>query len=136
MKIPHITTEEWNGLTAIQARKKILAYYKKHYLGKSGVINEDLGIKIEFLRAGGNKISFGGKIYIKKAAVIKVLKDVIKIAVYNNFGNRKTSDNPQVIGYLNFKSKIIIDGKVEHLRLSVQLRNNGKFYYNHEVNIY
>ena len=40
-----------------------------------------------------------------------------------------------IIGYLNFKAKCILDDKVEHLRIAVQLQKGGKFYYNIEVNM-
>lgn len=54
--------------------------------------------------------------------------------VYNNFGEAKITDSPNVIGYLNFKCKCVIDGKTECLRIAVQMQKGGKFYYDIEVN--
>jgi len=58
----------------------------------------------------------------------------MEVAEYNNFGERKSTDKPSVHGYFNFKAKVIINGKLEHVRISVLFKNN-KAYYNHEVNI-
>ena len=57
--------------------------------------------------------------YSAKAAVIAHLKTLIKNSTYNNRGNRKQSDGKDVLGYLNFKSKITIDNKKRHVRISL-----------------
>ena len=76
----------------------------------------------------------GEAMYNKKAEVIRVLPDIIKYALYNNFGNRKDSDPKEVLGFLNFKGMCIIDGKKETLRIAVQYRRESKYYYNVEIN--
>lgn len=83
---------------------------------------------------GGRKTSHGGAMYHKKAESIRALPEIIKIAKYNNFGQRKTTDSEAVIGYFNFKSKFYLDGELKHIRLTIQLQKDGKFHYNIEVN--
>ena len=47
------------------------------------------------------------KIYLEKQKH-KGLPKIIEIAKYNNFGNRKSTDSKEIIGYFNFKSKFSI----------------------------
>jgi len=118
-----------------ELRKIALELYKKKISGKS-IINKHLGHKIEFTnKPGGRKVSYGGSIYIEKVLFVTVIDKLLENAIYNNFGTAKTSDNNLVVGYLNFKVKGKINGKIYHLRISVQLRKNGKLYYNHEINL-
>ena len=72
--------------------------------------------------------------YIKKAAAVLILPQLIRHATYNNFGKRKISDPQNIVGYLNFKCKCIIDGKKECIRLAVRQQTDGSFFYNIEVN--
>jgi len=108
-------------------------YYRQNIQGKS-VVNNHLKIPIIFTGSGGRKVSYGGHKYVKKSAILQCLPKLLEVAEFNNFGNRKTSDNPLVMGYLNFKAKVKIDGKTENVRIAVTLRSDGKIYYNHEVN--
>ncbi|MCL2417142.1 MAG: hypothetical protein FWD02_04320 [Bacteroidales bacterium] len=48
---------------------------------------------------------------------------------------RKPNDKTNVVGFMNFKGKVRINGTIQNVRLSVMLRTDGKFFYNHEVNI-
>lgn len=36
---------------------------------------------------------------------------------------------------MNFKAAVMINGKKKNIRFSVQMRKDGKFYYNHKVNV-
>lgn len=71
----------------------------------------------------------------KKVAVLQCLDKLAEVAEFNNFGNRKNKDSQVIKGYLNFKAKVFIDGKLEIVRLSFVVQHDGKFYYNHEVSI-
>jgi len=73
------------------------------------------------------------KIYLEKQKH-KGLPKIIEIAKYNNFGNRKSTDSKEIIGYFNFKSKFYLDGNLEHVRLTIRLQKDGKYYYNLEIN--
>jgi hypothetical protein len=61
---------------------------------------------------------------------------MIENAEYSNMGQRKESDKGNVLGYLNFKAKAKIDGKIYHFRIAVKLKTDMKAYYNHTVNRY
>ena len=72
--------------------------------------------------------------YQRKAELIQILPDLVKYALYNNYGGPKEKDSPDIIGYLNFKGRCILDGKVENVRIAIQFQKQAKFYYNIEVN--
>jgi hypothetical protein len=98
------------------------------------IINDDLFIPVTISVKSCRKTAYGEAMYMKKAAVSRILPEIVKYATYNNFGERKSGDSASVIGYLNFKCFCVIDGKKECVRLSVQFQKGGKFYYNIEVN--
>lgn len=75
-----------------------------------------------------------GAMYLKKMVAINDLPLLLRVAEYSNFGERKETDNPEVIGFLNFKAKMVIDGKNEYVRIAVQFCRGGKFFYNAEIN--
>lgn len=132
--IPEVTTpEEWKGNKISTIRALALATTKKLYENDT-IINEDIGIHIHILTGGIRKTAYGGAIYYKKAVSLLILPEILRYARYNNFGERKEKDPSSVIGYLNFACKCKIDGKIENLRVAVQFKNDGKFYYNIEIN--
>ena len=115
--------------------KYVKSYYEKNIQGRS-VINKHLGITISFTSIGKGKIAYGNKtLYAKKVAVVQCLPELLRVAKYNNFGVRKPDDKTNVVGFLNFKGKVKINETIENVRLSVMFRTDGKFFYNHEVNI-
>lgn len=97
--------------------------------------NLSLGIDVEFERIGSDKTAYGGKIYPAKACLIDILPQLIEVAEYANWGNRKEKDPDNVVGYLNFKCQVLIDGETRHTRIAVRLKNTGKFHYSIEVNL-
>ena len=127
-EIPSVNIEIYENLSMY-----IRDYYADHLQGKT-VTNQHLQMPIFFGSMGKNELSHGRALYAKKAAIIQCLEILMKVAEYNNFGERKPTDKPSVHGYFNFKAKVFIDGKLEHVRISVLFKNN-KAYYNHEVNI-
>ncbi len=124
--------EEWKYLTSKELRNVVLE--KAKGLVSEKVKNIDTGILIEFSVTNARKLSRGGSIYLKKAALVPILPELIRVAEYSNFGQRKETDNPEVLGFLNFKAKCLIDGKAEFVRLSVQFCRRNRFFYNVEVN--
>ena len=114
-------------------RQYILDYYKKHLKGTE-VVNDDTGITIHFSMTSGRKTAMGEAMYQRKAELIRILPDLVKYALYNNYGSPKEKDSPDIIGYLNFKGRCILDGKVENVRIAIQFQKQAKFYYNIEVN--
>jgi hypothetical protein len=134
--IPEASTKEWSGMSAYATRKKAFDYYNMHYSGRKKIRNKSLNILVSFDRIGAKKTSFGGYIYPKKACLVEVLDKLIRYAEYNNWGERKATDAPNVVGFLNFKAKVYIDGKIEHVHLVVILRNDASFHYSIEINIW
>ena len=133
-KIPTVVTpEEWKGSKVVELRRKLFNYLKENYTGMS-VKNVDTKVDIQISINGCKKTAKGESMYYKKAVALLALPEILKYAEYNNFGKRKDSDNTNVIGYLNFKCKCRIDGKMENLRVAVQFQKGGKFYYNIEIN--
>ena len=130
--IPEINSE-LNGLTKSELRKYILCYYKQHLKGIE-VVNNDTGITVRFSMTSGRKTAMGEAMYQRKAELIRILPELVKYALYNNFGHPKETDSPEIIGYLNFKGRCVIDEKTENVRIAVQFQKQAKFYYNIEVN--
>lgn len=130
--VPEIKSE-LSGLSKSELRKYILDYYKKNLKGLE-VVNDDTGITIHFSMTSGRKTAMGEAMYQRKAELIRILPELVKYALYNNFGKPKESEGPDIIGYLNFKGRCKIDGKTENIRIAVQFQRQAKFYYNIEVN--
>ena len=127
------TPNEWSRLKLQQLRKFVFEYIKNKYSGTT-IINIDTGLPITISVTSARKTAFGEAIYFKKVAATLMLPELIKYAEYNNWGNPKETDGPNIIGYLNFKCKCMIDGKKENVRLAVQFQKGGKYYYNIEIN--
>ena len=131
--VPEASTKKWVALTKNELRERLYNEYRSRYYGKR-VVNQSLGIVVEFEGVGARKTSHGGAVYSKKACLIMILDKLIRYAEYSNWGDRKEKDDPHVIGYLNFKVKVKIDDKVEHIHLVIRVRNTGRFHYSMEVN--
>lgn len=132
--IPKTSTSDIKHLSKKELQKFTQQHYAQNLQGKARVVNKDIGITIEFVGTGKRKTSYGAAMYHKKAAVVKVLDKVVKYAEYSNWGNRKTTDKPNIIGYLNFKVKVYVDNALCHFAINVQVRNDGKFHYSLDEN--
>lgn len=113
--------------------KYIKKTYRENVQGKV-VINRHLKMPIRFNAVGGAELAYGGSLSPKKAALVQCLPEMLEHAEYNNWGQRDADDAPSVIGYMNFKAKVIINGQEENVRITAQFKEGGKLYYNHEVN--
>ena len=131
--VPRIQSE-LSHLSKMELRRYVLDYYKKNLKGK-GVVNKDTGITIHFSMTSGRKTAMGEAMYQKKAEMIRILPDMVRYALYNNYGKRKPDESDDIIGYLNYKGRCILDGKTENVRIAVQFQKTAKFYYNIEVNM-
>lgn len=125
---------EWKGIKLHELKRVIFNHIRSRYSGMV-IQNLDTGLPIIISVTSARKTAYGEAIYFKKAAAILVLPEIIKHAQYNNWGSPKSSDGPNIIGYLNFKCKFIIVGSKENIRLAVQFQKGGKYYYNIEVNM-
>ena len=131
--IPEIKSE-FKDMSKQDMRKYILEYYKKNLKGLE-IVNKDTGITICFSMTSGRKTAMGEAMYWQKPELIRILPELVKYALYNNFGRAKDGESHDIIGYLNFKGRCKIDGKTENLRIAVQFQKQAKFYYNIEVNV-
>lgn len=112
--------------------RKELANEIKILIGKT-YLNLDRNITIGFIGDSRRKLAYGSAIYRKKLALVYVVPLIIKHMTYTNWGNRKTTDKSTVVGYFNFKCKVLLDNKPENVKIAIQVRSDGKFYYNHET---
>ena len=117
-KYPETDTDRFKKMKVSELRTFTMKYYNLYLKGDSATIEKYVK-EVVFINTAGRKIAYGEAMYSAKAAVIAHLKTLIKNSTYNNWGNRKASDGKDVLGYLNFKSKITIDGKKRHVRISL-----------------
>ena len=120
--VPEVSTERFKQMKVSELRAFTLDYYLSHLKGKKVAIKNHLK-EVIFTTKAGRKIAKGEAMYSEKAAVIEHLEELIKNSTYNNWGDRKDSDGKDVLGYLNFKSKITIDGEKRHLRIAISVDN-------------
>ena len=120
--ITEVSTERFKNMKVSELRAFTLDYYLSHLKGKKVAIKNHLK-EVVFTTKAGRKIAKGEAMYSEKAAVIEHLEELIKNSTYNNWGDRKDSDGKDVLGYLNFKSKITIDREKRHLRIAISVDN-------------
>ncbi|GET46897.1 LPD3 domain-containing protein [Capnocytophaga felis] len=122
---PELSTDDFKNMKVSELRKFTLEYYNTHLKGKTTVIKKYLK-EVVFTTKAGKKIANGEAMYSAKAVAVKHLEQLIKNSSYNNWGDRKITDSKDVIGYMNFKSKLIIDGEKRHLRIALAVYKNRK----------
>ena len=119
----NISTKDFQKMKVGDLKRFTLNYYEKFLKDRKIAIKNSLK-KVQFINKAGRKIAYGGSMYSAKAAIIEHLEEIIKNSTYNNWGNRKPKDHKDVLGYLNFKSKVKIDGEKRHVRISVEVYKN------------
>ena len=124
-KYPEIDTKSFKDMKVSELRAFTLSYYLTHLKGKKVAIKNHLK-EVIFTTKAGRKIAKGEAMYKEKAAIIERLEELIKNSTYNNWGSRKTQDSPNILGYLNFKSKLTIDGEKRHVRIAISLTRERK----------
>ena len=117
---PEINTLAFKKMKVTELRAFTLEFYRLFLKGKRKEIEKHLK-EVVFTSEGGRKIAYGEAMYSAKATVIEHLGSLIKNSTYNNWGDRKPSDSEEILGYLNFKSKITIDGKKRHVRIAISV---------------
>lgn len=123
--VSEVSTERFKDMKVSELRAFTLRYYNLFLKGDSETIERHLK-EVVFTNKAGRKIALGEAMYSAKAAVIAHLKTLIKNSTYNNWGDRKGSDGKDVLGYLNFKSKLTIDGEKRHVRISLVVYRDRK----------
>ena len=126
-----INTDKFKSMSVLELRKFTFDYYNKNLKGNKAKIKDHLK-EVSFISDSGRKIL--KPMYKEKAAAIEHIEDLIKNSSYNNWGDRKANDNPTVLGYLNFKSKVVIDGIKRHVRIAITLnRDREKLFKSFDV---
>lgn len=120
-----IDTKDFKEMSVSELRKFTLNYYKTYLKGKKISIKNALN-EVHFYSGGGRKLAYGEAMYSQKTAVIEHLEELIKNSTYNNWGDRKKNDAPNVLGYMNFKSNLIIDQQKKHIRISLIITEDRK----------
>ncbi len=123
-----LSASDFRKMSKAELKAFTLKYYKENLKGKSIEI-PDLLKEVKLSGKAGRKLTYGEAMYPEKAAIMPKLEQLIKNSTYNNFGTRKPKDNKDVVGYLNFKSKLTIDGEKKHVRISIELRKNKDTYF-------
>ena len=118
--VPEVSSERFKHMKVSELRAFTLDYYLSHLKGKKVAIKNHLK-EVIFTTKAGRKIAKGEAMYSEKAAVIEHLEELIKNSTYNNWGSRKETDSPNILGFLNFKSKLTIDGEKRHVRIAISL---------------
>lgn len=120
-----LTTEYFKKMKVSELRAFTLEYYNKYLKGKTATIKKHLK-EVVFTTKAGKKIANGEAMYSAKAVAVTHLKELIENSTYNNFGQRKSTDSKDVLGYLNFKSKVTIDKEKRHIRIALTLLKGRK----------
>lgn len=120
-----INSDIFKNMKVGELRKFTLHYYNQNLKGNKVAIKNALK-EVSLVSNAGKKIAVGGAMYKEKAAVISHLEELIKNSTYNNWGDRKENKDESLLGYLNFKSKLIIDGTKRHVRISIALKKDRK----------
>ncbi len=133
-KIPIVEDSQFKGMKLGEIRNFVKAHYESKFKGKN-VINEDKGITVTLGREGLHHTIYARNAgYIKLKALL-IINEMIESAVYCNFKDADSDDPKDIIGYMNFKSKVIIEGLNHVFRISVRLSKEGKFFYDHAVRV-
>lgn len=134
MKKVSIDTSVFNKMTVLGSKKYAFDYYAVNLKGKT-VLNIDRNITVQFGRAGINKMVYGraaGKI---KMACVIAIKEIVKNAVYRNFGEPKPKDKREILGYLNFNALVKSGRKVYKVFVVVRATTSGKYQYDLSIKV-
>jgi len=119
----------------VELRQKVLSLYLDKFDGKT-VVNKKTGIKILFNSEGARKTTHGGSMYAEKAALITILDKICRQGHLYSLGKAKEQDIAKgVLCFLNFKTNVIIDDKMEVVKFSVRVMKDGTFHYHIDIPI-
>ena len=115
-------------------KKEMKSFYNTHLKGKT-VKNKDKGISIILSSVGRNHVLYARAAGFEKLIAIKKLHEMVREAEYCNFKEPDADDGKDILGYMNFKVNVCINGETLLFRIVVRLTKNGKFFYDHSVRI-
>ena len=117
------------------ALKKIVKKYYDENLKGTTVINRDKGITVIFSNVGRNHVLYARKVGFEKLVAVFQLSEMVVNAVFTNFKGPDDDDFSNIIGYMNFKAKVNINGVTQAFRIVVRISKEGKFFYDHSVKV-
>jgi hypothetical protein len=120
-----------------ERKKYLIEFYKRTIQGKS-VVNMDTGLTINFTYIGRKKTAKRHN-SVETTVVIKNIMEVLRNAVYNNFGEPQPHHIKKfgsIKSFVNFKIKVVIDGEVKNYRICCLILKGNKVQYDlHESSI-
>lgn len=132
--VPVVDDKQFEGMALGKIKTYVSDFFDKN-LRDTQVKNLHKGITIDMRKAGlRHVIHARNPGYVKMKAVM-VVKEMLRNAVYCNFGEPDANDAANVMGYFNFKCKVNVEGKDHVFRIVVRLTTDGKFYYDHAVKV-
>ncbi len=132
--IPNVEEKQFEGKKLGDIKRYVKDFYNKNFKGKS-VKNKQKGITIKFSAKGLSHVLYARRAGYTKYKAITVLDEMLKYAEFLNFKSSDIDDPVIVLGYLNFKSKVIVENKMQYFKLVVRLTNTGNFFYDHSVKV-
>ena len=132
--LPDTVEDSLKGLKLGVLKKHCTSFFKRNINGKSA-INKHKGITVLFNMRGLKHVLHARNSGYTKLKAVYILPELIENAVYCNFKNPGENDSPDIIGFLNFKSKAKIEGKIQIFRIVIRITNRGKFFYDHAVRV-
>jgi hypothetical protein len=132
MKKPVIINYEPVGIQKLKLLAKQFYNEKLHGLK---VINMDKGITALFSSVGRNHVLYARNAGFEKLIAIFKLPEIVQNAKFTNFKNPDARDAKNVIGFMNFKCPVKINGVMQYFRVVVRISTDGKFFYDHSVKV-
>ena len=110
------------GKSPNEIHQEVKKNYQNNIQGRT-ITNKDLGIEIYFNKTGRDETVHFARKDSLIASASNILDVLLENAEFNNFGKPRASHQERfgAIGFLNFKSKCKIDGKLCFFRLSVMI---------------
>jgi hypothetical protein len=99
------------------------------------VKNKDKGITVRFSSVGRNHVLYARSAGFEKLAAIFALTDMVENAKFTNFKNPDPRDSLQVLGFMNFKCAVAVNGRQLHFRVVVRVATSGNFFYDLSVKV-
>ena len=115
-------------------KKEMKSFYNTHLKGKT-VKNKDKGINVILSRVGRDHVLYARAAGFEKLIAFKKLDEMIREAEYCDFQEPDADDGKHILGYMNFKVNVCINGDVLLFHIVVRLTKDGKFFYDHSVRI-
>ena len=132
-KIVEVKVPLEKASTSLAELKLQVKKYYNDVLHGTSVVNKDKGITVTFSSVGRNHVLYARNAGFEKLVAIFKLPEIVSTATFLNFKNADENDHHSVVGYMNFKSMVSINGKAFQFRMVVRISTNGKFYYDHSV---